>query len=164
MAQNNRWSFAFYQAVQPYCCQSLKVFSIAGGLNRNLWFVLSDMDSWRFPRIKSCLCGHNLSFHFYDSPDNSLKAKLDFQRGFHPWVFSVAGRLNGTLRLGSNDVGSWRFPVIKGRFCGHDLPLHFFDAPDDDFSRTKLHLPLQRSHGDGLFRCRAFEREAARGV
>ena len=146
MAQDGSWSFVPYEAVQPSCCQVLRLSSVAGVLNRKLWLVSNDMDSWRFPRIKSCLCGHNLGFHFYVSPDNFFRAKLDLQRGFPPWVFSVAGRPERKLRLVSSEVGSWRFPVIKGRLRGHDLAFHFFDAPDG-FSRTKLHLLLQRSHG-----------------
>ena len=59
----------------------------------------------------------------------------------------VAGRLNGRLRLLSNDADSWRFPVIRGRIRGHDLGFHFFDAPDD-FSRTRLDLMFE---GDRLY-------------
>ena len=59
----------------------------------------------------------------------------------------LAGRLNGRLRLLSNDADSWRFPVIRGRIRGHDLGFHFFDAPDD-FSRTKLDLMFE---GDRLY-------------
>ena len=61
--------------------------------------------------------------------------------------FAVAGRLNGRLRLLSNDADSWRFPVVRGRLRGHDLGFHFFDAPDD-FSRTKLDLIFE---GDRLY-------------
>ena len=59
----------------------------------------------------------------------------------------TAGRLNGKLRLVSNDLDSWRFPIIKGRIRGHDLGFHFFDAPDD-FSKTKLDLLFE---GDRLY-------------
>ena len=62
-------------------------------------------------------------------------------------LLSCAGRINGKLRLVSNDVESWRFPVIKGRLRGHDLGFHFFDAPDD-FSKTKLDLLFE---GDRLY-------------
>ncbi len=60
---------------------------------------------------------------------------------------SPAGRINGKLRVQSNDVDSWRFPVIKGRLRGTDLGFHFFDAPDD-FSKTKLDLLFE---GDRLY-------------
>ena len=60
---------------------------------------------------------------------------------------SVAGRLNGKLRVVCNDEESWRFPVIKGRLRGHNLAFHFFDA-SDDFSATKLDLLFE---GDRLY-------------
>ncbi len=59
----------------------------------------------------------------------------------------LAGRINGKLRVLSNDVDSWRFPIIKGRLRGNDLGFHFFDAPDD-FSKTKLDLLFE---GDRLY-------------
>ena len=62
-------------------------------------------------------------------------------------LLSLAGRINGKLRVQSNDVDSWRFPVIKGRLRGNDLGFHFFDAPDD-FSKTKLDLLFE---GDRLY-------------
>ncbi|CAL8466123.1 g5659 [Coccomyxa elongata] len=57
------------------------------------------------------------------------------------------GRVNGKLRIQSNDKETWKFPAIKGRVRGSDLAFHFFDAPDD-FSRTRLDLLFE---GDRLY-------------
>ncbi len=59
----------------------------------------------------------------------------------------MAGRVNGKLRIQSNDKETWKFPAIKGRLRGSDLAFHFFDAPDD-FSRTRLDLLFE---GDRLY-------------
>ena len=121
---------------------------MAGRLNGKLRVVSNDVESWCFPVIKGGLCGHDLAFHFYNGPDNFTMTKLDLLVQ-SPWAegFSVAGRLNGKLRVVCNDVESWRFPVIKGRLRGHDLAFHFFDA-SDDFSATKLDLLFE---GDRLY-------------
>lgn len=59
----------------------------------------------------------------------------------------VAGRVNGKLRIQSNDKETWKFPAIKGRVRGSNLAFHFFDAPDD-FSNTRLDLLFE---GDRLY-------------